>query len=486
VVDTIVGRDLIQADGPVTIGEEPPFRLERFVPGADVLPPARAVQSPSRLLRARYETVRFAGREPELAALADWRDRGADGVSVLLVHGPGGQGKTRLARRFAGECAREGWRVWQARRQMDEDVLGSPDDQATADPAGPEENARGTLVLVDYSERWSRAELARLLRDPLLRDGPVRLLLIARPTGVWWQSLRTWLEEQLGLPTAVLGLGPLGLQISRHELFVQARDRFADIFRAPAAARIAPPADLDDDDGFSQVLAVHMAALAAVDAHHHDAAVPDGLAQVSAYLLARERAHWDKLHTRAHQPMATSPRVMGRAVYTATLAGPLPWEDGVQVLRQARVASSADGADAILADHGLCYPCQEDGLVLAPLYPDRLGEDFVVLSMPGHPLADRHPPDPWAESAVERLLAPDAQQAPPDWAPRSVTVLVAAAARWPHLRPDVNALLRRQPQLVSLAGGATLATLSELPGIDLQLLATIKSLGYREGSAPMR
>ena len=71
-----------------------------------------AIQQPSRLLAAERQVVPFTGRDHELAALASWRDDLVPGVSVMLVHGPGGQGKTRLAERFAGDCLRAGWTVW--------------------------------------------------------------------------------------------------------------------------------------------------------------------------------------------------------------------------------------------------------------------------------------------------------------------------------------------------------------------------------------
>jgi hypothetical protein len=54
---------------------------------------------PSRRLRAANAAVKFTGRDRDLAA---WREDPAHpGVAVRLIHGPGGQGKTRLAGRSA-------------------------------------------------------------------------------------------------------------------------------------------------------------------------------------------------------------------------------------------------------------------------------------------------------------------------------------------------------------------------------------------------
>ena len=75
---------------------------------------------PSRLLDARSQVVPFIGRETELQRLRDWRDSTEARLSVLLLHAPGGQGKTRLAAEFAEESRRQElaaarrWQVLQA------------------------------------------------------------------------------------------------------------------------------------------------------------------------------------------------------------------------------------------------------------------------------------------------------------------------------------------------------------------------------------
>ncbi|OPC76522.1 hypothetical protein B4N89_46775 [Embleya scabrispora] len=88
--------------------EWPVYRVETF-PAERPAPPtaARARAQPARLLQARYALVGFTGRRNELERLAVWRD-GPAGVSVLLSHGPGGQGKTRLATRFAADTRARG------------------------------------------------------------------------------------------------------------------------------------------------------------------------------------------------------------------------------------------------------------------------------------------------------------------------------------------------------------------------------------------
>ena len=73
-------------------------------------PPVSPVlaRTPGSLLAAAVEAVEFTGRGQELAQLAAWRDSG-EGLSVMLVTGEGGQGKTRLARQFAAQTRKAGW-----------------------------------------------------------------------------------------------------------------------------------------------------------------------------------------------------------------------------------------------------------------------------------------------------------------------------------------------------------------------------------------
>ena len=66
----------------------------------------------------------------------------------------------------------------------------------------------------------------------------------------------------------------------------------------------------------------------------------------------------------------------------------------------------------ILDDHRLCYPPLDAGHVLEPLYPDRLGEDFIAAMLPGasfdsdgdDDLADLA--DDGAPDILRRLLRP--------------------------------------------------------------------------------
>ncbi|WP_263972713.1 tetratricopeptide repeat protein [Streptomyces aureocirculatus] len=445
--------------------ERPLYAVDAFPLTRPALPPAWVRQQPARLLDARYALVDFTGRHDELARLAAWRD-GPDQVSALLVHGPGGQGKSRTAAQFARSSHARGWRVLQARHATA--GLLSP----ALPLSGRTEGDAPVLMVVDYAERWPTADLIELLLDAVRQGGRVRVLLVARPRGTWWQHLVHRLGD-FDIPVADLGLPGLSddADVAPQTLFRTARDCFARALGVPDVDAVGPPDGLASDPEYHQVLAVHMAALAAVDAHRRHREAPDGAAAVSAYLLARERAHWESLHGNAR--VRITPDAFGQTVYTAAMTSALSHREALGVLTRIAVGSG-EHADQILKDHALSYPATDGnagGTVLEPLYPDRLAEDFLALSVTGHG-TDGFPPDPWALDAPRRLL--DGEPLP--CLRRVLATLVATAARWPHVRAaQLEPLLRERPELGVAAGGATLAALSDIEGLDPDVLEAIET-----------
>ncbi|MGH4026194.1 MAG: hypothetical protein ACRDRV_16595, partial [Pseudonocardiaceae bacterium] len=448
--------------GNLYVGGPPNYRVDGFrAPRRDV--------PPSRLLAARYQVVDFTGREHELAELAAWRDDSELGLAVRLVHGPGGQGKTRLAAEFGQRCAKLGWTVAQA---MHRSYPGAP--TAALDPAQVTDSS-GLLLIVDYAERWPISDLLALVQDSLLRTRlPTRVLLLSRPAGGWRDSLSHWLADA-DIFTDQMPLKALaGTVATRTAVFTAARDCFAALLHVPEPARIPAPERLEED-AFGLVLTVHMAALAAVAAHAGGESAPSDPAALSAYLLKRERAHWQAMYDNGHQ-VPTPPTMMARAVFIATLTRPQPHPNGVAALRRVGIPDP----EQVLDDHRLCYPPADPATVCEPLYPDRLGEDFLALSTPGH-THTTYQPDPWAGTAIADLLGPtestDGEQRLPDYSPQAITVLIETARRWPHIAQcQLFPLLRKKPRLALVAGGSALTRLAGLPNVDLDVLESIEPL----------
>lgn len=412
---------------------------------------------PSHLLAAQRGVVEFTGRDAELTELRRWRD-GQGERAVLLIHGPGGQGKTRLATQFAEESAQSGWSVRVASHVGDGHL---PD-------RGREEFGARVLVVVDYAERWPVDDLLVLVAR--LSAMPVRLLLVARSSD-WWAAVRHGFAD-CGFAAGQLRLGPLASDASdRERLFDLARDRFAEVLGVPDAHLGPRPAGLAGDS-FALVLSVHLAALVAVDAHRRGVRAPEEPSELSAYLLDRERAYWERLHRGGR--VATRPATTARAVFTAILTRALPYREAAAVLGELGVSSPLEPVDRVLEDHARCYPATDPGTVLEPLYPDRLAEDFLALMVPGHDVAGQEP-DAWA-AAVPGLLVTKGPPIPAAVLRSTMTTLLEAAPRWPHLvEHQVAPLLRAHPQ-VALAGGGVLSALAQLDGLDPAVLDAVEAV----------
>ncbi|WP_146228456.1 tetratricopeptide repeat protein [Streptomyces sp. CG 926] len=485
-------------------GAELPPGVQRF-PLKEVRPPVADLgEQPSQLLLARHEVVPFTGRADELTTLERWRDgKTSDGrpivASVALLHGRGGQGKTRLATELARRTAAEGgWKVWQAVRTG----------KVTMDTPRPKKSAlgRNALVVVDYAERWHAQELDSLMGKLSARRGArLRVLLIARSES-WWSSLvddfRKMGYADEAIPVKALSEGDTA---ARLEAFTVARERFADALGVPEkeAETIAEPGNLDHE-AYGLTLTVHMAALVAVYAHICRGEAPRNPGALSAYLLDREYSHWAKLAqaknncaapdgvmAQAKNNYAVPAHVMAQTVYTATLTRPRPLPAALAALKDALVGDPASHLQ-VLEEHAACYPAGDAQTYLEPLYPDRLGEDFVGLSTPGAPAGGRLRMG-WAGRAAARLLGVNADvpadadaagvrtDAPaPEWRRDVLTNLINAAARWPHLAAgELAPLAHEHPDLMLHAGNAALATLARIEEIPLETLEAIEAVAPR-------
>lgn len=464
---------VIGADIHVLGNGSPLYVLENYLYPAPI--DSRELRElPSRMLNSRYAVVDFTGRESERDNLREWCQNGTR-LAVRWLHAPGGQGKTRLAARVAEDLISAGWKV----------VTAIHGPGATLRPENHQDmrlgDARGLLLIVDYADRWPLTDLTWLLSNALLDQPaiPTRILLLAR-TAYAWPALRSKLGSyHAGVSDQHLQSLPNEAE-QREAVFFTARNSFARHYGILNPSEIAPPARLDQPM-WGLILTVHMAALVAVDAHAYDRQPPQDLVGLTAYLLDRERAHWEHLYEnraragKSGLEFQTSPSVMSRAVFTAALTGPVNYSVGKDILNDVDLGLPSA---RILTDHTACYPPADLRLatVLEPLYPDRLAEDFLALTLPGHDIS-AHPADPWAATTAATLLTSPRSESLPDFTPRAITFLAAATARWPHVgTAQLYPLLRQQPWLALAFGGSALTTLADLPTIPIDLLEAFEAL----------
>lgn len=479
-VESGSGYGAIGADVHVFRDRGPVYLLTEHRP-PDPVDTAWLLAQPSRMLNADLAVVTFTGRDRELAALTAWRDAATPRLSARWMHAPGGQGKTRLAAQFATESMAAGWKVVRALHGPGQPLPGSQDLRLGGAP--------GLLLVVDYADRWPVSHLRWLFHNALFHQAvPTRLLLLARSVHTW-SAVRAELEE-LRAETGEFPLGPLGGGTARErverraEMFRVARDCLAERYGVPDPTAIEPPLPLSHP-GFDLTLTLHMAALTAVDAHVRGLRPPDDMAGLSVYLLDRERKHWTRLYENRLEGLdfATPPSDMARAVFTAALTGPTTHPAGAAALR--RVDGKAHH-ERLLADHAACYPPLAPGSVLEPLYPDRLAEDFVALTLPGHDVP-AYAPASWAAPTASALTRRDRDGAPPVHISRAITLLASAAApdRWPHVAVHLGEILREDPRLALDAGSGALSALADVTSLPVEVLESIHSVLPEERHADL-
>ncbi|MFB7295531.1 P-loop NTPase [Streptomyces rubiginosohelvolus] len=406
--------------------ERPSFRLELLGPAQSPGPPTSVRHQPSYLLHPGNRVVPYSPPVADLRALTAWRD-GPEGLSVLLLHGPGGQGKTRTAQHFASRAAAEGWSVAQAR------------DLTTPVPALP--LARGEigeqlLIVVDYAERWRYTSLLEMLASVRSagRDHTVRVLLLARSHTHLWDQLEAELDG-LGIafapPAALTGFP----ERSRETLFHEAAASFARALELPG---LSPPAPDDlADPSYASPLTLHMAALAAVVAAVNDDGRPG---DISRYLLLHEQRRWNA---------STDADTMRALVALATLVGPFATRNSArELLIAAGVTDGQAEANRALTAHRLLYPSDQH---LVPLRPDRFAEDFLGWYLGRD--------DEFADDLATLLVGGEVLR---DGDARQALLVLANAARHEAVRDLLDRVIIRRPELAETSPALMLAVAEHL------------------------
>ncbi|MFH8680844.1 tetratricopeptide repeat protein [Streptomyces lydicus] len=392
---------------------------QRLLDWDDLVGRTRPPRSPSALLEAHRAVVPFRGREDLLEELTTWCAE--PGFGVHLLYGPGGQGKTRLARRFTDELVRENRHVlWLGQHASVADL------PALSNPPGP------MVVVVDYAEARPDQLLALLraaLRSP--DTTPFKVLLLARTVDGWWPELqdRARIEDLY----AVRGtpLPPLEPHATdRVDAYRQAVDALADAlpkvagqegpcWPALAADVLALPAHRLQRPGMECALTLHMTALAdLLDAAVEAAAEggdhpPPSLAATGSAeerLLSHERVYWRAIGEASGVSRSGTVEDALAAVF---LCGAYDQQEAQALL--ARVPGlerhGPDTLDTLSERIAQLYPPPDRTQVWGSLHPDRLAEFFVGGRLGKGPELSERLLDGAGQAQATRLLTVSARAA---------------------------------------------------------------------------
>jgi tetratricopeptide (TPR) repeat protein len=323
----------------------------------------------ARYLRPEEQVVPFRSR-PELDELVRWCAQGGR-VGVRLVTGDGGSGKTRLALRLGEVLAAGGWQqLW---------VLHGSEREAVRDVR---EVGQPCVLVVDYAETCS--DLAGLADDLAATGiGPdVRVVLLARSAGEWWQQLLAGTGERAAAlldAAAPITLGTVRATGGPQEVFDEALAVFA---RQLGVA--CPHVQLTLTDPDPVVLVVHAAALLAV-MDNAAGASPERQAwsgpQVLERLLAHEARYWAR--STAGRGLHLDISVLRLAVALGSLIGADSESTAAELLAVVPDLDSAERRGQVARWlHDLYPTAHEYGADkrewLGPLRPDRLAEQLVA------------------------------------------------------------------------------------------------------------
>ncbi|MGN9789116.1 tetratricopeptide repeat protein [Nonomuraea sp. ZG12] len=373
VLGAVVGG-VVSAFAPSVIDRrrEKAAAREALVAAAELLPDG---SGPAMLLHASRGVVPFEGREREVEELLAWcRDPRAGRLRLLT--GPGGVGKSRLAVELAHRLS-PGWGQLEVRDDGEADAL--------ARWRAVEQ--RQVLVVVDYAE--TRTGLSGLLHAVAGDEGRrVRVLLLARSAGEWWQQLG---GDSARVRQMVAAAGS-GIELAERVMAGKLdRDLVAEAVPYFAAALgVEPPQAfaVELGDGPHRILDLHAAALVAVLRSQRSGAgaVSVSVGDVLEELLGHERRYWlQSARARGFVQGAwgLSARVVEQTVAAGTLLGARDRAQAVEV-----VGRVPDGmASGVVADWlRELYP-PEDGEGgrewLGRLRPDRLAELHVTRQLGG-------------------------------------------------------------------------------------------------------
>ncbi|MFL6216205.1 MAG: glycosyltransferase family 4 protein [Blastocatellia bacterium] len=414
---------------------------------------ADAGMANSQLLRAEEALLEFdPARQPEIDTLNGWLDDPQWPLSVRLITGAGGQGKTRLALEVCQQRREASWHAglldsslevnrmsasWQALRKLDQPLL----------------------IVVDYAETRQAAFLALLkaaLQNPATQ--PVRMLLLARDGGEWWDNLPGRDRDCEALLSGYATTGPFRLP-ALYAAEQHRREAYKKALRAFASTLGVSAPDMVPDligDHFERPLYVQMAALLAL--YGEQPTTAQGLTKA---LLNHERRYWRGVLDHLNWP---EPERRAEQLLTlSTLAGGFATSRNAEpywIKAKRNVLRPAD-FNSMFRDLVTLYPGAQG---LQALRPDLLGEALVAQALLR----------PEADTLLDAVLSNSATQA---IRRNALTVLARLSTQRLDLQEIlVEALSRHFGHCCKDIVAVSIETISRLPELAELAFAQLSSV----------
>ncbi|MFF4122128.1 tetratricopeptide repeat protein [Microbispora rosea] len=373
------------------------------------------------LLKAEARAVKFRGRSGFLADFVAWCTAG--GVGIRLLTGPGGQGKSRFAGELIDRLSDQGW--------MSGWILADADLDSASKYIRRIETS--TILVLDYAETRPEKvdKLIRLIAERKHSNSALKLLLISRSAGDWWEQI---VANRAGIGTIpaieVAQLPPLEETIEgRQAAYI---DACRDLGRRLG---VHVPNDLQipnlRDSRYGSPLMLQMEALA----HLLEPALASSGGSPEEIIVAHEEPYW--MAVARASGVNVHRRVLRRAVVAATLCSAINEDEAFYFL--SRIPGFRDQSEDIKLKGAIwlhdLYALDMDGFFWGPLQPDRLGEYLIARAL-------REEPD-----LLAYLVSSENKAA----AYRSITVLARAASHQTDLGPLLTSLIVSDPDLATVA-----------------------------------
>jgi glycosyltransferase involved in cell wall biosynthesis len=335
---------------------------------------AQAGLSLSQLLRAEEALVPFdPARQPFLNKQIEWAEKDKAVLSVRLLVGEGGCGKTRLALQMCQDLTAQGWLAGLLPGQTSQSM------QTLALRLLAKANTnQPVLVVVDYAETRQAAvlDLLTYLQNPHLVSAdhaPIRVLLLARSGGEWWMQFpnqRQACESLLLAATGPYTLPQLHMTLAEREhAYIEAKSHFANRLQLSDTPLVP---DLQADH-FANPLPLQMAALLVLHGQTHDTT-----SALTRALVAHEKRYWTQ--ATAHIPLAIQhPQAASVLMTLVTLAGQVNSTRDISPTWEA----CAYPKELLRPLWAVLQPLYSGTQGLQGLRPDLLGEALVTQTLLG-------------------------------------------------------------------------------------------------------